>query len=135
MRKRIMRAATGAAWVLLAGLTSCNQSPISPKLCTQVGCEDGVVVRLVGDIPESLTLSVSGPGMEARTFELDCLIYPCKDVDVAFLPGETPSEIVVSISSGERQYTKTFRPQYEEFWPNGSGCPSPCLVARVEIVL
>ncbi len=127
---------TVGAAVLVCFLGACSDDPLTGlQVCNQVGCDDGVMVTLTGEVPPIFTIKISGPDLETRTFEWDCVSNPCRGWRGAFLANETPSEVTVEVSWEGGTVTSTFKLEYEIHQPNGPDCPPTCRQAQIQMLL
>ena len=119
--------ATAAVIALGISLTSCCAVNTA---CTLIGCDDGLVVEVEGNLPPGVSVeAVAGDG-ERRVKECAQGTF-C----VVVFEGFHPNEVTVSATTGERAVTVTVEPEYAELRPNGRCCPPTCRTATVSIVL
>ena len=120
-------------------LTSCD--PVLPqKMCTLVGCIGGVSID-IADLPSGAEYQVNLilPSGEMITQVCDAnpeasLEKSCNENGVFIaLPTDVdpPESITIEVVVDGQTYTKDFTPIYEEFQPNGEGCPPICYNADV----
>ena len=120
-------------------LTSCD-SVLPQKMCTLVGCSGGLSID-IADLPSGVEYQVSLilPSGDMITqvcdanpeasFEKSCSekgVFIALPTDV-----DPPESITIEVFVDGQTYTKDFTPIYEEFQPNGEGCPPICYNAVV----
>ena len=115
-----------AAGLLLALVASCQL----PKVCTEIGCDDQLRIQLLGSIPDSVRVSAQEPGGASRV--VDCTPTRCLDGMVT-LSGFLPESVTIEVHGQGVDVTRTVRPEYQWFYPNGTSCPGKCRQATVEI--
>lgn len=112
--------------------------------CTEVGCEDLVLVKfseptvdpydiviVVGSAEGTATCA---PGDEVPlTGELEGTVR-CEDSSFSFLPATLPlpEELNVDVVVDGVHFNQTFEPDYEGQYPNGEFCGAACETAVVE---
>jgi hypothetical protein len=107
-------------------LTSCS-SLLDPRVCTQIGCADGIGVELIGLPAGPYTLELVLPSGEVHIVE-------CPDsaqCPPAFVEGIRADEVVLRLTSAEGTQVETMNPVYTRHQPNGRGCPPICWQALV----
>lgn len=119
----------------LLAATACAQSSDSPnestpegeRVCTLIGCESGLDVRVEGIGNESFTVRAEGDGRtESATCRRD---QGCSGT--VFLRDFTAATATISVSHGTGTFTHTVRPDYGTLQPNGPDCPPTCTRAQV----
>ena len=139
--KKIRTSLLGSALVVLLapGLVSCDDpgSPGSPLLvCNQIGCTEGLSVRVSGDTTGSLTIEVS---VAFPSFvdpqEMRCA--PMNGSCGAFFENFVhETTLTIRVLNGDNTVAvRQVNPLYEVHRPNGPDCPPECRQAVVEIVL
>ena len=121
--------------------------PLIPtNMCTLVGCIGGIKVEILG-LPESTPYEVSLAFPSGETQTLKCsgetdesipFEKTCSSKGAFFsLPSdsEPPEVVAVTIVTSAGQWTETIFPEYEEFLPNGEGCPPICYNADIIITV
>lgn len=118
-------------------------SLIKPQACTLAGCFDSLSVSINGDIPRDYVMVIETPGNEP-------LIVRCvngQDVEASrpsnahCEPGgftyrnSSPKWIKITFRWDGQEITRTVRPDYEDFRPNGPDCPPKCRAGYAEFVL
>lgn len=117
------------------------------SVCTAMGCEDGVRIKFPELAPGDYRVTIEIAGKRAGH---RCRVDPTPDereetpggavVMVKrgsscnqFLSGR-PEQVRVTVQpvAGGRRVTRTFRPQYEGFRPNGPRCAPVCQQAVIE---
>lgn len=103
------------------------------RVCTEIGCSDGISVQVSDQRPDSISISIF------RNQDTEPIASrQCTEPDqscVLFAAGETPDNVSVEIGWEGGAFRETFSPQYEEFRPNGPGCPPTCRMASIDIDL
>ena len=121
-------------FILLMGLigTGCDKLSIGgDRVCTEIGCSDGISLRISGERPDTISISIK-KNQETELIGSGQCTEPDQSCRL-FVQGETPESITVEIGWEGEAFKDTFIPQYEEFQPNGPDCPPTCSVATVEI--
>lgn len=129
----VAAAATAATAVLLAAACSGPFDP-SGSVCTGIGCDSGLTVRLEGTPPAGpvrVELLTSDGG--AR-YVYDCP-EPGRCAAGAFFPGFTGDYVRVRVTTASGAVTREARPAYTETRPNGPDCPPACRTATVTVPL
>jgi hypothetical protein len=106
------------------------------RVCTEIGCFDGLTVQLQGSIPAAFSVEATAPGGETT-------VVVCPEggagvvcgVDQLVFEGFTREEVTITISWDGGSLTETFRPAYETFRPNGPDCPPECRQAEITMRL
>lgn len=103
------------------------------EVCTQVGCSDGVTIRISEERPDSLSLTIYlNDDTEAfATTHCTNQNQHC----ILGIDEETPENVAVKIGWKNGEFNKIFTPEYENFQPNGPECPPTCKSAFIEIDL
>ena len=157
-----MRHSTIALLVTL--LTSCaGATPGPDRGCTEIGCTDGLVVRVTPAAPwpageyrfvveaDGVTTTCTGwlplPPCETRAITCDregvvsiaesgcALPSSAHGFGDLVLPA-TPEEITVEVQhEGRTLARETFTPAYQTSQPNGPGCEPICTNASVDLAL
>jgi hypothetical protein len=100
-----------------------------PRMCTKIGCEDGLAV--------TLTRPPSGPfRVEARATGMATQVRDCasaQECGQLFFAGFLPAEVTIVVSAGGATTTHTAALAVESVQPNGEGCPPTCRQARVTV--
>jgi hypothetical protein len=119
------------ALALAPGASSCDD-PVDPlKVCTLMGCIDGLDIILTGSVPDSVTIEATSSGGETRTAEC---VRSDGCGDVAF-EGFHPEKVTVRISWDGGSVAVTLEPAYSVSQPNGPDCGPTCLYSRVVVDL
>lgn len=102
-------------------------------VCTQIGCTDGVTIKISEERPDSLLLTIYlNDDTEAfATTHCTNPNHPC----VLGVEEETPEKVTVKAGWENGEFNKTFTPEYKDFQPNGPKCPPICSIALIEIDL
>lgn len=121
------------AAVLLVATSGCN------RLCELRGCFTGLRLRLVGDLPDTLTFMATGEWRNGKVnrpaflfcprgarYEVACY-YPSTDTVDVLLDIVAPT-VEVTAFWGDSTTTYTLHPDWTTLEPNGPGC-GKCWVA------
>ena len=124
-RLKLILAVAGAAF-----LGACANMSEPQRVCTLIGCDDGLSVVVNHTLPQSFTVTVRVATQTLHTFRCDPG-QPCQ----AFVRNQTPEEVTVSIDAGGGQppVSRTYRPEYRINRPNGADCPPDCKQATVTL--
>lgn len=125
--------AIAVAVQLIAAFTSCGDQP-----CTLIGCRDGMELRIVGELPDTFTVTAEGvwPAAlvgrviaEPQRVVIGCMrgeeagCYWGGDMGTAFvhLPIIAPV-LNIRLSAGDRESVHVLRPEWRKLEFNGPGC-------------
>ncbi len=170
MRTGVNRGVAALATTL--ALSGCTPGPVAPsdgiatapagRACTQIGCQDGLVVRVLPaeawppgqyqfDIGQdgarvactgTLPLPPCGgqamvcDAREPLIVESGCALEPAAHAFGAVIFSTTPAEVAVVVThDGKRVGAGHWRPVYQTSQPNGPGCEPVCTNAVVELEL
>jgi len=101
-------------------------------VCTLMGCSDGVTVILLGELPESYSITLEAHGMEPQQIEIETgELFSGRH----FFGEITSEQIHVTIDTGEKIISQSFEPDFSKYRPNGHRCPPTCLQADLEFYL
>jgi hypothetical protein len=124
------------ALTLVIGMTACDD----PVICTLIGCTDGVLVHLRGELPSNYTVVVEVPG-SADAWVLECTPdSPCPEsIEVPYemlgIPARSPDLMPktarVTVEAELDTKSEEFELAYEPLYPNGQRCPPACHQAPV----
>lgn len=114
------------ALVLVAACVGANQEP--ERVCTLIGCNNGLAVEVSSSLQQSLTVTVQAGAQVLHTFQCDAG-QPCR----AFVDNQTPEEVTVHVQTAQGTVSKTYRPEYKLNRPNGPDCPPECRQATVTV--
>jgi hypothetical protein len=120
------------ALLLLAatGLAGCNILG-GPTFCTQIGCEDGLTVTLIGAPTGPFQLSAEVSGEIVGTVECPA----GSSCGSMVIPGVSSDDVTLILTQGEDVRRFDVRPTYTTIQPNGPSCPPVCRVGSVTIQL
>lgn len=116
----------------------------SPTLqeCTLLGCENTLSISMSGDIPNEYTLMVTDSegndiiksciSGEGRSLSNSSGGVICESWGVS-IRNYSPDDLIITIDWANGSMSESFRPTYEQFRPNGPGCPPVCRVGMVSI--
>lgn len=119
--------------VLIAGVAaSCANTSEPQRVCTLIGCENGLTVEVNQSLQQSFTVNVRAGTQTIHTFRCDPG-QPCR----AFISNQTPDEVTVSIDAGggQQPVSRTYRPEYRLNRPNGPDCDPECKQATVTLTV
>jgi hypothetical protein len=122
------RKAESRPQLLLALLAACANYTEPSRVCTEIGCEDGLAVEVNHSLQQSFTVTVRAGTQALHTFRCDPG-QACR----AFVASQTPEEVTIVIDAGGGQplVSRSYRPEYRLHRPNGPDCPPECRQATV----
>jgi hypothetical protein len=115
----------GLAVVLLA---ACN--PVV-QVCTEIGCDDALVVRLDRAPAGAYRVEAIVPGAAPAVFECGA----GETCPAAYFPGLVAERVTIRVTTSAGVRTQEFTPAYAAEYPNGRGCPAACRKATVTVQL
>ena len=125
----LLRAATAAAVPLLLG--GCEA--LDPKVCTLIGCTDGLTVALATRPAGAFRIELRVPGVPAP------YVYDCPDpsrcASSALFEELTPESATVTVTTARGSVVREVRPTYTTSRPNGDDCPPVCRQGTVTVPL
>lgn len=95
--------------------------------CTDIGCSDGLSVRVNDDLPGPATVHVAAGG-EAHSFSCDPT-YAC----IGFFEGWSPTQVQVTVEWEGGTFSAAGTPHYEQLYPNGRRCGPECRQGAVTV--
>lgn len=105
----------------------------APRACTEIGCASGLSISIANPPGGAYHLQVDVPGERTRVVQCGDAEGGCAS-GTFFLPETTPAQLTVRVvSAGKVIDSKTVRPSYDTFRPNGPGCPPLCRTARIQL--
>lgn len=131
-------------WLIL--LAPVLATGCEPTTCTQIACFNGVDVVLapavattydadlvVDGVTGGFTCALLDGGWEFMNLRGNVPVLWC--TGGGFLIEGTPSLVVVSIRAQDESWVAAIsaEPSYENFQPNGPGCPPVCQVAELTV--
>lgn len=120
-----MKLLTALCVVLVLGCSSTEEEP--QVICTLIGCENGLNVQVNSSLTQSFTVTVrAGSGEQLHSFTCN----PGQTCQ-AFVAGQTPDEVTVTLATAQGPVSKTFQPEYRLNRPNGPDCPPECKQATI----
>ena len=124
-----------------AGEGQALPSPLVPELntyCSLVGCANALTVQLSGDIPSVYTVTLVPK--DGVSYSLTCRTDETLWRQPFFCHGDkarfrdlTPKEATIVVEWDGGAMMQVVRPTYEEYMPNGPGCPPTCRAGSVVI--
>ena len=112
-------------------LTGCAGNTGPERACTLIGCDNGLDLQVNSSLSQSFSVKVStimGQPMYSFTCQAG---QPCR----AFISGQTPQEVRVTVATPQGDVSKTFKPEYKISKPNGPDCPPDCKQATIVMTL
>ncbi len=109
-------------------LGSCANTSEPQRVCTLIGCENGLAVEVNHSLPQSFTVNVRAGTQTIHTFRCDPG-QPCR----AFVSNQTPEDVTVVVEAAQGPVSRSFRPEYRMNRPNGADCPPECKQATVTV--
>jgi hypothetical protein len=97
--------------------------------CTDMGCSDGLGVRVTHDLPGHATVRVAAAG-EERTFTCDPA-FAC----LGFFEEWSPAEVDVEVVWEGGAFSTRATPEYKLVYPNGRRCGPECRQGTVGVSL
>jgi hypothetical protein len=116
--------------VAFAGCAKTPAPDASQRVCTMIGCENGLAVEVNGSLQQSFTVNVRSGTQVIHTFRCDPG-QPCR----AFVSNQTPAEVTVVVETAQGPVSKSFTPEYRLNRPNGADCPPECKQATVTVTV
>ena len=110
--------------------------PPPVRACTEIGCHDGLTVRLDPGLGRPRAVEVMGPGEAVQRVECG---QEGACGERVFFPGFAADTVRVRVerASGEGgeggEVVVTLAVSYREVRPNGAGCPPTCRQGEVTI--
>jgi hypothetical protein len=123
-----MRKATLVMALALAACASRQPEEEAQRVCTMIGCNNGLAVEVNSSAQQSLTINVQAGTQTLHTFRCEPG-QPCR----AFIDNQTPEQVTVHVQSASGTVSKTYRPEYRMNRPNGPDCPPECRQATVTV--
>lgn len=110
--------------LLLVGCSAlgCDAST-GPFICSQTGCDSGLEIEFVGDLPETFEIVLVVPEFHPITIQCSAS-SPCGNK--TFVPDFTPGRLFVEVQGESLDFREEFMPRYERIRPNGPDCPPEC---------
>ena len=105
-----------------------NPAQQPTRVCTMIGCEDGLAVEVNSSLRQSFTVNVRSGNQVIHTFRCDPG-QPCR----AFVSNQTPAQVTVTLETAQGLVSRTFQPEYRMNRPNGSDCPPECRQATITV--
>ncbi len=98
-------------------------------VCTQIGCDSGLLVQVQEAVPDTLTITADAPGLAAQT--VVCTTASC--AQYVFLRDFTPASVTLTVKGAGVDIVRNVQPAYRVSQPNGPHCPPTCRQATVQI--
>ena len=116
--------------IAAAALCACAASTEPQRVCTLIGCENGLAVEVTHSLQQSFTVDVRTGTQSIHTFSCDPG-QTCR----AFINNQTPADVTVTIDAGggQQPISKVYRPAYTLNRPNGADCPPECKQATITL--
>lgn len=122
----LLGVAAGAAALLLGG---CEVG--EPKVCTLIGCTDGLTVALATRPAGAFRIELRVPGV-ATPYVFDCP-DPARCASGALFEELTPEAATVTVTTARGSVVREVRPTYTTSRPNGDDCPPVCRQGTVTV--
>ena len=132
--RRLLYCVTGPivmAGVIIAAVPGCS-NPFGGRACTLIGCDDGITVTF--DAPPPHGTLVELDGSSGVPWRVECGVDWNCDAGI-FFSDFTPDHISVRVVTPAGEAMESFQLTYQEFQPNGDGCPPTCRTATVAMGL
>ena len=117
-----------AVWAVVVAGACVNTAGEPERVCTLLGCNNGVAVEVNNSLQQSVTVTVQAGAQVIHTFQCDPG-QPCR----AFVDNQTPEEVTVHVQTAQGTVSRTYRPEYKMNRPNGPDCPPECRQATVTV--
>ena len=120
-------------WVLalsVAAAMACSGNTEPVRVCTLIGCNDGLNVVVNASLQQDYTVTVTSGGQTLHTFSCRAG-QPCQ----AFVENKTPATVTVGVATAMGPVSKEFTPEYRVNKPNGPDCPPDCRQATVTVTV
>jgi hypothetical protein len=116
----------------LALVAGCSLVDGPETVCTLIGCESGLHVRLETLPAGPVKIEVFGQsGDAAPAYTYDCTRSACDQT--VFFPGMILEQGSVRVTSSAGIRSTAIRPFYNSHRPNGPNCPPDCRQATVTV--
>ena len=127
-----MRARNGLRLLFAVGLstlaTGCSGST-TPLVCTDIGCFNGLTVRLAEPLPDGTVVSLR---LQGAPWTVTCgEIVDCSEV--LYFEGLHAEYLGVRVVTPTGEVEFDFRPDYRLSRPNGPDCPPECFHAEITL--
>jgi len=140
-RDRLSASHVAGLFLLLVAVPACN--PVSPKVCSVMGCAPAFIVEISGAPAQpSLTVVATAPDGSSKSTTCHCATGGCtgmcfcaNGLCTVHLEDFTPPTATIRLSWDSYTAEFTVRPTYETTYPNGRDCPGTCYHTRVAIAL
>ncbi len=124
------RPAAAALGLVAAAILSlaCSCGSTEPRVCTQIGCDSGLLVQVQGNVPDQLTISVRPRG-SPQAWTVQCTTATC--ARYVFFADFTPEAVYVEVHGAGVDIVREMQPAYVVERPNGKDCPPECRIGKV----
>lgn len=106
-----------------------NNAEEPPRVCTMIGCNNGLSVVISGP-QRDYTVTVKSGGTVLHSFTCRAN-EPCQ----GFVENQTPASVTVDVTSSAGTVSRSFTPEYRMNRPNGPDCPPECRQATVTVAM
>jgi hypothetical protein len=114
----------------IAVTLACAGNTEPQRVCTLIGCNDGLNVVVNSALQQDYTVTVTSGGQTLHSFT--CRPgQPCQ----AFVENRTPATVTVALATAMGPISKDFTPEYKISKPNGPDCPPDCKQATVTVTV
>ncbi|MFQ5433570.1 MAG: hypothetical protein ACE5FD_01725 [Anaerolineae bacterium] len=122
---------------------------IEMEVCTLMGCDSHLEVKLLGNVPQDFFIEVTAVGYDPQSAHCQNgktvgqngsktqigMTPICAENAVVFYRFD-PDEAIITLRWGEDSIkTEIVHPQYESFFPNGPDCEPECRLGTVDFLL
>jgi hypothetical protein len=114
--------------LMLGALVGCG----GPFACTDVGCDDALVVNFDRPPTSPLRVEAEVAGQNSPA------VFDCPEAarcPSVFFPGLVADQVTIRVTTSAGTTTQQFRPQYTQQYPNGRACGAVCRQASVTVRL
>jgi hypothetical protein len=109
-------------------LTACSGNQEPQRVCTLIGCNDGLNVTVNSALQQDFSVTVKSGSQTLHTFTCSAG-QQC----MAFLENQTPANVTVQITTNAGTISRDYTPEYNVSRPNGPDCDPECRQATVTV--
>jgi hypothetical protein len=120
----------GFAVVTFAILGCSGNAVDEQRVCTLIGCEDGLNVQVNNSVNQSVSVNVRSGTHVIGSFACTAG-QPC----AAFIRNQTPANVTIEVTSQAGTVSRNYSPEYRTTRPNGPDCPPECRQAVVTVTV
>ena len=119
--------------MLLVALGCSSTTGTREQVCTAIGCDSGLAVRVEGaSTTGAYRVELLPSGETGPRYVAECPDASRCAAGVRF-PGFTGDWTLVRVTTAQGTVTREVRPSYQELRPNGPDCPPICRQAVVTV--